>query len=325
MTMSSLVNRIRRIAGAAPCILAGCLALISAAHAQPSGGSAVSFDSPDATGKTVTLRGMLWSPTGKARGAIVLVHGSGGWSDFREGHYGRAFSAAGFAVLAIDTFGPRGITQTVDNQALITPMQMTRDAFAARRFLLSQGLSAERMAVMGFSKGGAVALFAADRNFLPAETERFAVSIPFYPGCAPRPLVPKPASVVYMALGEKDNYTGVAPCQAHAADYAKAGGKVTVKIYPDAAHGFDGDPARTGMFVMRFAENYSDCFYTIDEDGRLGYAGKKYGTYDDGLEELRAELQKTCMKKGAAVWTNPTQKEAATRDVIDFLNGVWPN
>jgi hypothetical protein len=30
------------------------------------------------------------------------------------------------------------------------------------------------------------------------------------------------------------------------------------------------------------------------------------------------------MRKGASIWTNTRQKEAATRDVIEFLGRVFP-
>lgn len=290
------------------------------ARAQPSGGSAVSFTTQDAKGNKLTLAGHLWIPPGPAKGAVVLVHGSGGWSDHREGHYGRALSAAGYAALALDAFGPRGIRQTMEDQAQISTLQMTRDAFSARLFLLERGFAADRMAIMGFSKGGAVALYAADRNFLPEQADRFTVAIPFYPGCGTRPRVPKPVSVVFIALGEKDDYTGIKPCQEIADDLSKAGGKVSVKIYPGAAHGFDGNPGNTAKFYLRFAENYMDCVSFLEEDGQYSYAGKRYAPNDSTIRE---SMRKSCVRKGASVWTNTRQKEAATRDAIDFLNNSF--
>lgn len=292
----------------------------TAALSQPSGGVAVTFTTQDVVGGSLILRGQLWEPTEPAKGSVVLVHGSGGWSNHREGHYGRALSAAGYAVLAIDTFGPREISGTVEDQAKISSLQMTRDAFAARRFLLERGFAPDHMAVMGFSKGGVVALYAADRNFLPEEMDRFAAAIPFYPGCNARPRVPKPASVVFMVLGEKDDYTGTKPCQDIADDFSKAGGNISVKIYPSAAHAFDGNPANTSIYRISSAENYMDCIVYIEENGSSTYAGNSY-TSDESI--LIADLRKTCMKKGASVQTNIEQKAAATRDVIDFLNNTF--
>lgn len=202
----------------------------SLAFGQPLGGERISFSSNNADATASLLQGVLFKPTGTPRGAVVLIHGSSGWTDHREGHYGRAFSASGYLVLAVDSFGVRGVSSTAEDQSRVTSIQMTMDAFSARRYMLGLGVDPKRIAVMGFSKGGQVALFAADRNYLPAVTERFTVAIPFYPGCGGRPIVPKPASSIYMALGEKDDYTGVKPCQNIAADYARAGGQVQVKV-----------------------------------------------------------------------------------------------
>lgn len=293
----------------------------SPVSAQPTGGAAVSFPTRDARGSTaVTLNGQLWTPSEPVKGVVVLVHGSGGWSDHREGHYGRALSAAGYAALAIDSFGARGIRDTVADQTQISSDQMARDAFAARRFLLQQKFFPNQIALMGFSKGGVVALLAADRNFLVEEPDRFVAAIPFYPGCNARPRVPKPASAVFMALGEKDDYTGVKPCLDLADDYRAAGGKISVKVYPDAAHGFDGNLANNRMFYIGLAENYMACTAYVEEDGQITYAGKKYASNED--TSIISDMRKTCVKKGASVWTNPRQKESATRDVIDFLNNT---
>lgn len=289
-------------------------------HAQPSGGASVTFPTQDESGNGLVLRGVLWTPPDVARGAVILVHGSIGWSDFREGHYGRALSAAGYAVLAIDTYGPRGIVRTNEDQSQITPFQMTRDAFYARRFLLEKGFAADRLALMGASRGGSVALFAADRNFIREESGRFPVAIALYPGCTVKARNPKPASVIFMALGEKDDYTGVKPCESIADDYIKAGGMITVKIYPDASHGFDGNPEHTAMYYMRSAESYIDCTILVEEDGQGSYAGKMYGPHEPALNVMRADMRRTCVKKGAALWTNLREKKLVTRDIIEFLN-----
>jgi dienelactone hydrolase len=260
---------------------------------------------------------MLWMPAGPPKGAVVLVHGSSGWSDHPVGHYARAFSVAGYAALAVDSYGPRGVASTAEDQSRVQTLHMTRDAFGARRFLVERGIAPDRIGIMGFSKGGIVALYAADRNFLPDEADRFRVALPFYPGCVIRPRVPKPAAEVYMALGEDDNWSGVKPCQDLAGDYSRAGGKITVKIYPSAAHGWDGDPARTGSVYLPGVENYSRCMLYLEEGGYVVYEGKQYGPNDAALI---VELRKSCVKRGASVWTNLGQKAAATADAIAFLD-----
>lgn len=288
------------------------------AAAQFEGAKAVSLETGD---PNLTLRGALWTAEAPAKAAVVIIHGSGGWSEHREGHYGRALKNAGYTVLAVDSFGPRGITSTIDDQSKINSLTMLGDAFAARRYFRASGVPAERLAIMGFSKGGSVSLMAADRNYLPAEAERFALAVPFYPGCTLRPREPKPVSEVVMLLGEKDDYTGVKPCQTLASEFQAAGGKITVKIYPDATHGWDGHPARTALFRLPGAEVAIDCEVFYETDGRYGYGGKAYteAEYGEMLNALRA----TCMKHGARMWTNLTQKQAATGDLIELLDKTF--
>lgn len=289
------------------------------AAAQLSGGRDVAFLAPDARAGRVELRGRLWSAD-PASPAVVIVHGSAGWSDHREGHYARAFAEAGFSVLAIDSFGPRGIASTTEDQSQVSSLQMARDALAAGRFLREQGVAAQRQAVMGFSKGGAAALFTADRTFLSDESVRFAATLAFYPACSTRARVPKPASPVFLALGAKDDYSGVEPCRELEAAFRAAGGAVTTVVYPDASHAFDGDPRRTGAQHLRFVENYMNCRLLVEEDGSMSLGDLRFVAGDPSV---LAAMRATCVRKGATVWTNLRQKEQATKDAIAFLKGVF--
>jgi dienelactone hydrolase len=313
-----VLNRVLRLLAALPLAAALVLGLPLAAQAQPSGGNLVEFTAiDDGTGKGVALRGMLWLPPGAAKGAVVLLHGAGGWTDFREGHYGRELSAAGYAVLAVDSFGPRGVGPNLHHYR-ISFAQMARDAFAARSVLIERGFAPQRLAVMGLSKGGTAALYAVDRALLSGQTDRFPVAVVLYPPCHVRARVPSPASSVFMGLGEKDDLTGAKQCQEIAHAYEAAGGKVVVRQYPDAAHGFDGNPANTVLFYASSVERFTECTVIVEADGQESYAGKTYAVA--GGEAIIADMRKSCIKTGASFWTNPRQKEAVLRDVIDFLN-----
>jgi dienelactone hydrolase len=61
--------------------------------------------------------------------ALVIHHGSGGISDDREGRYAREMVAMGVAGVVIDSFGPRGVRSTVQDQSSVTQ----EDFKAARR------------------------------------------------------------------------------------------------------------------------------------------------------------------------------------------------
>lgn len=302
--------------------LQGVVALLalgcSLAQAQPKGGESVSFDSLEIGGGAIALRAVLYKPAGPTKGSVVLIHGSSGWTDGREGYYGRALSAAGYATLAIDTFGPRNVTSTVSDQGKLSTYQQMIDAFAARTYLLSLGYPADKTAVMGFSRGGTVSVQAADRTFFPQLVERFKLALPFYAGCTTRPREPKPVSTMFMVLAEKDDYVGTKSCHDLATAYAAAGGNVTIKTYANATHGFDGDPAHTRLFRVAEAETFVDCVGFVETDGMLTYGGKTFAQND--ATGILNEMRKSCVKRGATVWTNLSQKEAVTRDAIDFLD-----
>ncbi|MCZ7655921.1 MAG: hypothetical protein M5R42_19135 [Rhodocyclaceae bacterium] len=61
--------------------------------------------------------------------------------------------------LVIDSFGPRGVMSTADDQTRVTTTQMLQDAYGALVFLADdKRIDSARIGVMGFSKGGTVAL-----------------------------------------------------------------------------------------------------------------------------------------------------------------------
>jgi hypothetical protein len=74
----------------------------------------------------------------------------------------------------------------------------------------------------------------------------------------------------------KDDHTSIKPCQDIADAFSKAGGQISVRVYADSTHGFDGNPANTGMINLRFIENYTDCIAYVEEDGQLIYAAKRW-------------------------------------------------
>jgi dienelactone hydrolase len=118
--------------------------------------------------------------------AVVLVHGSGGVST-REDRWAEVLRQAGAATFLIDSFTGRGIAFTAEDQSQLATQAMIGDAYRALELLATHPrIDPTRIAVMGFSKGGAVALYSAVTRFQrmhgPAGV-RFAQHIPFYPPC----------------------------------------------------------------------------------------------------------------------------------------------
>ncbi|WP_213953003.1 dienelactone hydrolase family protein [Variovorax sp. dw_954] len=285
---------------------------------QPQGGKRVTFNSPQADATDLPIDAMLYKPDTTARGAVVVVNAAPGWSDFREGQYARALSSAGYAVLTIDTYGPRGIDGTQADNASLSTLVQARDALAARRYLVSIGYPVDRMAVMGTGRGGTIALLVADRTFVQNERERFVAAMAISASCIFRPKTPKPASRVFIAIGDKDDVAGVQPCKDFASEFANAGGRVDVKVYPGASSGFDGHPGVLGVIRDPFMETFVNCSVAVEPDGRSSYNGKTFAESDTAA--LIGEMRKSCIKRGGSGWTNLTQKAAVTFDLIEFLD-----
>lgn len=284
----------------------------------PQGGTRVKFSSPNTGAADLSIDAILYKPATAARGAVVIVNAAPGWSDFREGQYARALSSAGYAVLAIDTYGPRGIEGTQTDNAKLSTYAQANDALAARKYLVSLGYPADRMAVMGTGRGGTIALLVADRTFVQREGERFAVAMAISASCIFRPRSPKPASRIFIAIGGKDDVAGVQPCKDFANEFASAGGQVDVKVYPGASSGFDGHPDVLVVIRDPFMETFVNCNVAVEPDGRSTYNGKTFAESDTAA--LIGEMRKSCIKHGGSGWTNLTQKATLTFDLIEFLD-----
>ncbi|MEJ8823561.1 dienelactone hydrolase family protein [Variovorax humicola] len=288
-------------------------------YAQPQGGTLVSFKSPREGAPDLEIKAVVFKPPGDAKAAVVIVNAADGWSDMREGHYARSINSAGYAVLVIDTYGARRVASASTDNTAISLYEQMRDTFAAKRYLVSLGYPADRMALMGSGRGGTVALLVADQTFLPSEkADRFALVMAVGATCFLHPRQPKPSAQVFIAIGGKDEVTGVKPCQTLASEYAAAGGSNQVKVYSGATTGFDGDPKDRIMFRNANIESLANCNVVVEPDGRFNYDGKTFAETDPA--PLFTEMRKSCIKYGASIYTNVTQKANVTLDLIDFLD-----
>jgi dienelactone hydrolase len=174
----------------------------------------------------------------------------------------------GVAALVLDSFKGRGIASTVENQAAVSSTEMLGDAFAALKALAGHArVDGKRVGIVGFSKGGTVALLAAHEaraeRALPAGL-RFALHVPFYPSCVTQHFKPRSTGApIYLLLGGADTYVGVAPCQEYAAALKAEGAAIEVTVYPGAPHGFDGGRA----YSLPKGENWSRCVFVEQTDG----------------------------------------------------------
>ncbi|HEY1721897.1 MAG TPA: dienelactone hydrolase family protein [Magnetospirillaceae bacterium] len=276
--------------------------------------------------ETSTIAGVLTLPT-YAKGpvpALVIVHGSSGVvpNDFE---WAKRVNGWGIAAFVIDNFTGRGITETATDQGRLSSMADVAGALAALKLLATHpGIDPKRIGVLGFSRGGTVALDSAFEPLRKAMIDgdlRFAVHIPFYVSCSiPYVSAHLDGAPMLMLLGGKDDYTPSAPCLPFADRLRKSGEPVTVIVYPNAYHAFDVD-----MRVRLFPKPTSarNCHGQVDMDQRL-FTMQHGGQTVSGAAAMN-ELR-DCIEHGVMMGGDDEARAKAPGDVAAFLkaNGMMP-
>jgi len=192
--------------------------------------------------KKVTLRGELFRPKGNGQfSTVILMHGCGGWqTPVRTAltSYAEFLVANGFAVLNLDSFGPRrnsgGKVCASYGKLKEAREYRTADAFDAVEFLKTQEfVDPNNIFLMGQSNGGSVAINVANSN-LPEPSFRAVVA--YYPWCGAFGSNKVDLTSPLLVLGgAKDDWVPPYACK----NVKSSGEKLRVTIYPEAPHSFD--------------------------------------------------------------------------------------
>jgi dienelactone hydrolase len=236
-------------------------------------------------GKPVTVTAEVFPPKAASRPApaMIIMHGSGGVHAQREYAYAHRFNELGVAAIVIDSFKPRGVRTTVEDQAAVRETDMLADAIAVLRVLRSRpDIDPARIGLIGFSKGGTVVLKAAlRRNMKDTGDGKFALLFALYPWCGDLPMDFRPTDApLTMLLGSNDTYVGTASCREYAKKFEAAGGKLTLKVYEGGRHGWDVTGATSWQNPR--ALNSSKCVYDEVQPGKWIERSTKLVIYENG-------------------------------------------
>ncbi|MDB5488392.1 MAG: hypothetical protein JWQ58_2107 [Reyranella sp.] len=205
-------------------------------------------------GRTVQLAAQLFRPAHvtTALPAIALFHGCGGPGQ-NTARMAGLLASWGYAALVVDSFSARGLKDVCGRN---WPTQAAAEARAGdidaalAWFAKQPGIDPRRLAYMGYSYGGGVAMLRALSN-TPEDTKPSTARavVLLYPDCAladalgPRLVVRQPT---LLAMGALDDWTPIAQCRVVMERVVRGRELVETKVYDGAHHSFDalGLPVR---------------------------------------------------------------------------------
>ena len=282
--------------------------------------------------KSVTVWGDLLMPKnaiGKVP-AVVYSHGSTGATAAAFDVWAKELNNAGVALFVVDSYKPRGISETQTDQGQVSPSAQIADARNALRLLATHPqIDASRIYNMGFSRGGSIAYYTAWPMYqrpVDSAGARFAGHIAVYPGvCEIRYRADandKATAPIFMALGTKDDIINESTCKSYMADVAANGNNVTVKSYQGAYHGWD-TLNRFGYFQN--SHGAFDCNMELQMTDKPGggvgqnakdiKTGKAITSYDDWNAAVKGCMKHFAMSYGA----DDKQRAALVKDVLNFI------
>jgi len=244
-------------------------------------------------GKPATLAGELRLPgLGPDKvPVVVLVHGIAGLRAYHI-EWANALNSWGFGVFIPDHISGRGITPLSPEDYMLSGLARMVDIYQVLpRLMKHSRIDPDRMAIMGFSMGGYVALLLSQERFrqrygLP--NFQFAEHIAIYPaGCNVRfrndlKVTGKPIRLFH---GTADDWTPVEPCRVLVADLKKAGADVTLTEYPGATHAYDDLTLKVRLTLPQ-AMSFRKCSLMEGEGGKLmnSQTGQPFAPGDPCIE-----------------------------------------
>lgn len=249
--------------------------------------------------------------------AVVFAHGSGGVGAIVD-RWSQELNSIGVATLIVDSFTGRGITSVSDDQGQLGTLAMIVDAYRALELLAKHPrIDPSRIGLMGFSRGGRVALYASLRRFQQMHGTpgvEFAIYLPFYAPCNVRYLEDESISAKPLRLfhGTADDWVLVAPCREYVASLRAKSVDIRLTEYEGAYHAFD-NPLLTKKTFLPKAQTTRNCALSEGPDGEIANTktGRKF-TFED-----------PCVERGTTMTYDSAAHAAAIADVKAVLTATF--
>jgi dienelactone hydrolase len=265
------------------------------------------------------VSGVLRFPAGTERvPAVVLSHSAGGVARDRDLAWANRFTSTGMAVFVVDSFTLRDVKGFANQPSFAASVA---DVYAALRLLVTHPrIDPTRVALMGFSRGGTVALTAAlepVRRISAPDGARFAAHVALYPGCNTRFLAGKiTGAPMLMLLGGADDQAPPEPCRRYGEWFRNMGAVIKVVAYPGAHHLFDGtEPVH---FIAQ-AGTAGSCDTEYDIEARV------LRRTDTGAVLADTEIGpyfSSCSSRGVHIGGDSDARAGAEREIAAFFKST---
>jgi len=291
-------------------------------------GEKITFYSRNASGPTDMMAGggaqhpifgWLSIPKGGAarKPAMIIMHGSGGIIAGREHEWAKRLNEMGVATFVVDSFTDRGISVTADDQSRLSLPASVLDALRALdRLSTHPAIDPARIGILGFSRGGQVALYSALEPFRRAGVEgnlRFALHIALYPSCSlPYRSREVSKAPMLLLLGGADDYTPAAHCARYVEFFRSKGAPVASVTLRGAHHGFDLPTRPQPLARVQTAKN---CGLDIELEP---VSGRRWDGGEVAAADIPAYLR-SCMRLGATMGSDPEARDEAIRHVTEAV------
>ena len=217
------------------------------------------------TGKPVTISGELLLPKGEGRvPGVVLSHGGGGVGRAEDG-WARELRSQGIAVFLVDSFTGRGIKKFPPDTELSRAGQVY-DLYQALALLATHPrVDRGRIALMGGSRGGGLALLAAMTRSLNAQASanlEFCAYLALYPSIDATldygELASRP---IRLFTGTLDEAAPITKVRGFAEKQLAAGADLKLFEYEGAHHAFDNPDFRAPVVATVRGTSFTVLYY----------------------------------------------------------------
>lgn len=250
--------------------------------------------------------------------AMVIAHGSGG-VDTREATWADRLGASG-SPPSWSTASRRATCARPRPTRRGSPPRRTWPTRWPLRLLATHPrIDPDRIGIIGFSKGGQIALYTALEPFRRAvidDDRRFAAHVALYPYCSDWYTAARVTGApMLLLLGGRDDYTPAEACRGYAEWFRTAGAETAVVTYPHAYHDFDA--YRAPRFERALVTGRG-CDMAVDLDH---FTVTRRGTGED-ITANAGRYGRDCLARGATIGGDAEARRRAPDDVAAFLRRV---